>query len=306
MGFIQTYGWAVGNPDWLNSDASKVERYWRVIEEGSAATGWPWEGQTVVGLWGPNAGPRGALRNGELSPFGSASDQKFVPFFRSRTGDMLGAARAALYYFFDGGHGANMDLLNVEPRGKQTIDQARRSFYFWLMTHARIEQMPFVHGVIINPVPAGHYYNKAVESFNPMEREMAEIVRIFGRNVFSNKDGPVEPSSRAGLTAARQQIAFLSDTPAKAGPRSKGGVPAGFEGGSAPLYTYRASPVIQDLTRNALGQFTTYQVEIVKINQKLAREFQEHLVELMSSEHKRPVSGDLMRATADPQNRTPV
>lgn len=37
-------GWAVGLPTWLDSPASKVNRYWRVIEFGAAATAYPWLG----------------------------------------------------------------------------------------------------------------------------------------------------------------------------------------------------------------------------------------------------------------------
>src|SRR5690606_22243005 len=100
--FAGRLGWAVGIPEWLNNENSKVNRYWRVIEYGSSATRWPWQGQRIVGLWSNLPGPRGGLITGQLSMFNVARDQKFVPFFHAKNGDMDRAGRAALYWFLEG------------------------------------------------------------------------------------------------------------------------------------------------------------------------------------------------------------
>jgi hypothetical protein len=312
---VRGYGWSVGNIDWLNSPASKVNRYWRVVEEGSNATDWPWQGQRIVGLWGPNAGPRGGLINGDLSAFQSGrSDQKFVPFFRQRGKGLEGAARAALYYYFGGGEGKNMDLIRADPSaGKyggpgRSVEAARKRFYFWMMMvgkdHGpRLEQLPFVTGIIMREVQAGDYYARAITSFNPLEREKEKIRQLFGKDM----------STPGGVKNARDyqaMDAYSSGKPVK--PKTKTTAwlkkqimanPHSAGRGSGFMYSVDMSVQVQDLRVDSRNRFHQYQGDLQAINRELAEAFQEEVVQLMQQERRRPVSGALIRATRDPRNR---
>lgn len=308
-------GWSVGLPEWLNNPNSKVNRYWRVIEEGSDRTDWPWQGRRVVGLWGPNAGPRGGLINGDLSAFQTGrGDQKFVPFFRSiDQADQRRAARAALYYFFGGGRGPNMELLDVDPgrvasrNRRQSAESNRKRIYFWLMTRARVEDMPFVQGVIIREVKAGHYYARALMTFDPMEHEVRAV-----REVFDFVLGGTDPRTSAGLRKMRGAVNDEMVARARAwGRRGQNAKPKTgprrYEGNAIPqgLATMSSSYLVQDNIRTSRGTISQFTSELNDVNARVAAAFQAEVVQMMQQERRRPVSGALIKATADPRNRTP-
>lgn len=312
-GYGASLGWSVGRFEWLNSPNSKVNRYWRVIEEGSNATDWPWQGQRIVGLWGPNAGPRGALIQGDLSRFSkSRNDQKFVPFFRSRTGDMEGAARAALYYYLGGGTGKNMELLRGDPgrgsgNGGKDVDNARRRLYFWFMMvgsgrpgSPRMDQLPFVQGIIVREVLAGNYYARALMNFQPMQREIDGIKEIFGADL-SSSSGMKETRR---LQAADSYDRHTSEVKPKTGRAKAERTQLSTLHSGRYQVTVNASVRVQDQIRNSRGRFTSSQGAIAELNRRLATAFQDEVVQLMRQERRRPVSGALIRATADPQNRS--
>lgn len=313
----QALGWSVGRFSWLNDPASKVNRYWRVIEEGSDATAWPWKNKRIVGLWGND--PRQRIGN-DLTPFvGGRNNQKFVPFFPEiGDSDSLHAARAALYVFFEGGEGRNMDLIKaVQPPRKRPggngrpwdPDKARKRFYFWLMTRARVEQMPFVQGVIVRDVQAEHYYAKALASFDPMERELAQMREVFS-HLLTSGGKTFDPSSRSGRRQLRELQAFDSYSrfgsvaPKRGRLSTEKATHSGQVRGEY-LVTVNASASVQDMIRNSRGQLTRFQAEVAEINRRVARDFQNHLVELMERGGKRPASGQLIEATRDDRNRTP-
>ena len=323
-GYGGSLGWSVGNLAWLNSPNSKVNRYWRVQEYGSNATNWPWQGQRVVGLWGPNAGPRRRLISGDLSAFQSGrNNQKFVPFFRSiDQADQRRAARAALYYFFGGGKGKNMELLNVNPSStknarnrREDVDSNRQRIYFWLMNRARVEDMPFVQGVIIREVQAGHYYARAIQNMGGssgiLERELAELRRVMA-HVYGAGGQWSDPTTTAGLRKGREYQAAdaysrYGDVKPKTGPRRREKRTHSRSPGVQGRYiaTVNASVYVQDFIRTSRGTISQYVSEMSTVNRNLAERFQEEVVQLMQQERRRPVSGDLIKAHRDPRNRTP-
>jgi hypothetical protein len=324
-GYGGSLGWSVGNLQWLNSPNSKVNRYWRVQEYGSNATNWPWQGQRVVGLWGPNAGPRRRLISGDLSAFQSGrNNQKFVPFFRSiDQADQRRAARAALYYFFGGGKGKNMELLNVNPSStkdaknrRDDVDSNRKRIYFWLMTRARVEDMPFVQGVIIREVQAGHYYARAIQNMGGsggiLERELAELRRVMA-HVYGAGGQWADPKTTAGLRKTRQAVAddasgrsgWTTEYAPKTGARRREKQRHSRSVRGRYIATVDASVYVQDNIRTSRGTISQYVSEMSTVNRNLAERFQEEVVQLMQQERRRPVSGDLVKAHRDPRNRTP-
>lgn len=318
-----TSGWSVGRFDWLNDPASKVNRYWRVIEQGSSATKWPWQGETIVGLWGPNAGPRGELHKGDLDAFQTGrADQKFVPFFRQRGSDMTRAARAALWYYFDGGKGPNMEQLTPDATrsrhegGHFNADAERHRIFFWLMTRAKLDQMPFVSGVVVRPIPPALFYQRALASFDPLGKEIealrAGVQHLAGANV----------STPSGLATAREALAVdtgsyqgvqRSLSPGQAiglRPAARTGAPRQFVT-HAPvpvsMATATLSAASQDFLRDGKGRFSSgaWQDMLRKVNRDVAKQYQDAVVSLMNAERKRPPTGDLIKATKAPQNRYP-
>lgn len=87
-------GYAVGNPEWIESQASKVGMYFRSIEYGTHG----FVGRVLAGAFG--FGSRGDRIYPDIVPFGAqTSNQSFVPFAPSlRDNDLaLGASRASQY-----------------------------------------------------------------------------------------------------------------------------------------------------------------------------------------------------------------
>lgn len=291
-GYEDLLGWTVGRYDWLDNENSKVNRYWRVIEQGSEATNWPFVGKTIVGLWGNYAGGTdrpNSLQEGNLSiPENGRSDQKFVPFFKTLSHDMLGAKRMALWFLFDGGK-RNMDLI----RGNSPSEKKR--FLYWLLTRATVDQIPFVSAYVQRPIKPAHYYLKAMQAYRPMERTV-ELLRAETKYFMQGKD----ITTTSGLHQARRMVAFDSGASLETGRRTR-------ESGSptAGLVAVRVSAQVGDLTRDSQGRFTSYQSIVRKINKQIAAEFQAAVVDEMTSNSRRPQTGELIKATADRRNRAP-
>lgn len=305
-------GWSVGRFEWLDKEESKVRRYWRAIEYGSAETGWPWVNKRIVGLWGPNAGPRGGLHHGDLSMFSDRRDQKFVPFFKSiedNDAKLQRAGRSALTYFFGGGpskgnlHFQNEEFIKAnvnlkDKRGnRRTKDpaRARANFYFWLMTRARIDEMPFVTSFVMEEIPVGNFYAKTLRSFNPLEREVQALKEELGfQNLRTTRQYQAEDSyDKAGR-----------EIPAKKGTPNQD---KSYETrmGNRFLVSVSASGRTQDNIRNAFGRFTSGQAITAAVNRRMSIEFQAALVERMQRSRERPSTGDLIAAHGNAQNRLP-
>lgn len=296
MAYEDLLGWTVGRFDWLNSENSKVNRYWRVIEEGSEATKWPFVGKTIVGLWGNSAGSNsrpGSLQSGDLQiPESGRANQKFVPFFATLNSDQLGAKRAAIWFLFDGGK-RNMDLI----RGNSPNEKKR--FLFWLLTKATVNQIPFVAAYVQRPIKPAHYYLKAKQAYDPVQRDI-DLLRQETAYFMRGHDF----STASGLKKARALVAF--DSADGTAPRTgRRGGDSGSPSGAA-LASVRVSASTGEFTRNSRGQFTVYTDIVRKVNRQLAQEFQAEVVnQITSHRSQRPQTGDLVRATQDRRNRSP-
>ncbi len=157
-------GFGVGNPDFLNSAASKVQAYYREIEFGTTR----FVGRRIYGLFGDEAGPRGGLINGTLTPFGGRVDQKFVPFAEPET-NPVGGRRAAAY---------------LRRQEKIKGDQAAGA----------------VSGIIKREIVAQKAYAKAAAAFNPLEQERTAIQEAFSQT-FTDPSSALSGRGRQRKTA---------------------------------------------------------------------------------------------------------
>lgn len=275
-------GWSVGRFEWLDSESSKVNRYWRAIEMGSMY----WVGKHIVGLWGDRPGDNSRpniLRSGTLDAMRSGvGSQKFVPFFATEGANMEKAARAALLYYL----GIQMHSRPTDEqlaRLNGATPQDNRNIFFWLMTRAPADRFPFVSTVVGRPIEARNFYRQALVNYDPM----TEHVALLRRGVSLTLSGM---SSTGTEARGPDQL-----KPGMSGP-TRGGVA-----------TLRTSVATQSFLRNDKGQFTSWQDMIVDINKEMASQFQAAVVEMMtSSKGHRVPTGDLLRATEDPRNRTPA
>jgi len=320
-GYGGQVGWAVGLPSWLNSPASRVNRYWRVIEFGSAATEYPWVGQQVAGLWGDNARPRGFNARTQFEP--GRLNQGFQPYFSKLGQDMLGPARAALWDFMEGGKGPNMDLLHVTEYRKQIVkknkkgqvtrremvtrqahtesqmNRARRQLFFWFMTRAEsAHELPFVQGTINREIPAGHYYEEALKSFDmhgwhkrALEETFAEAMGGAKLTLGNMRKDQAFDNAGERKGKGRARAFYTDESVQRLLPRS--------------LASAAAHVQIQSLSR-AQGQFVNgaWQQALREYNARIARAFQAEVVGHMAAPH-RPATEFLRKATAAAENRYP-
>lgn len=295
-GYVQLLGWGVGNLEWLNDPASKVNRYWRVIEEGSEATAWPWQGQTIVGLWGPQAEPRGALHGTGFSVFGESDTEKFIPFFAKLGTDLDAAKRAALLSLFGVAPGSKMTVTRNEDLLYGDTPAQKRKALYYLMERVPVDRVPFVRGVIQQPVLARHHYANARAKFQPLAKEL-EALREQLRGIFSQ-----DIATTAGLQKARGILATDVSGVPRSGPRRSESREFPSDGA---VVSITASPIVQDLIRDGKGQFSTkvWQDIVRAVNRQVAEAFQAAVVAEMESERgRRPATDRLIEATASPQN----
>jgi len=306
-GYAGKVGWTVGRASWLDDPASKVNRYWRQIEQGQT-----FSGVILIGLWGDRAGTNvrpNMLREGQaLSAPGDFGGQKFVPFGETNSAaTALHRARFALWYFLTAGkmgRPTNEDLTRLHGASPSE----NRRIFFWLMSKAPLNRIPFVSARAKRSVEGRHYYTRALSSFDPMQVEIDMLRAEIG------------PLIRGAFTQGKARAVVAMDSPGS-GPR-KGRArqevtdASSYLGGRAPMagasglgiVTVTAGAPVQDLIRVGNGQFPAgqWQAMLIDINRKVAIAFQEHVVALMEEgPHLRPPTGDLVRATADPRNRYP-
>lgn len=330
-GYGGKLGWSAGLGAWLDDPDSKVNRYWRAMEDGSKGD---WSGRTVAGLWADTIG------NGPLSgsPFENERDQKLRPSFAKGTPQtpegMLGAARRALWVFMKGENGGkrnwidgHMDLLRINyvwvykhqgygktrhvipgsgemraPRSQAEYRRAQQSLFHWFMTKAEsADEIPFVSGTIVREIKARHYYAKAIEAFKPrlieMELEgMREAARFALRGVQGSE-----------YARFRGKAANENDTAARRG-RARGGVdtlPAKYIPTGGAEVSIAATTQLQFSMRNANGQFINgaFQSTLREVNARVAAAYLREVADLMS--FHRPSTGDLIKATLDRRNRYP-
>jgi hypothetical protein len=331
-------GWAVGILEFLNDPGKNpTERYWRVIEEGSGATKWPWQDQGIAGLWGDYPRPDWDAADTQFTP--GRNNQAFAPYFRNREQNMLGPARVAIMRYLGDGKGRNMDQLKVSyvktyrrqwiagedakrfgGRGKATgpvevktktwltpsdFKRARRALLHWYLTGAtRPNQIPFVYGVIKKPVEGANYYGKAMAKFKPTLPAMqAKAMREALGFAFS------------GDTKVLQQLRKIQAFDNSSGTARTGRAVA--ERRTADLKKYEpfdtairvqvANVVVQSLIRDSYGRFVngTWQAALREANERIAMAYQAMVVAEMRNHRHRPATNALVEATANAENRFP-
>lgn len=146
----QSFGFGVGNFEFLDSENSRVERYWRAVEFGTDAL----VGRFIGGAWGSQPGEPGARHGQSLTQFGGGAAQQFIPY--SHRMDFEGAIRSA--------RAARKLLREQEVRN------------------------PLTTGYIMRPIPAMDSYGKAFKAFKPVEKEKELLGRVF-KDVMLNATG---------------------------------------------------------------------------------------------------------------------
>jgi len=267
-------GFGVGDPVWLNSEASKVRSYWRQVEYGNADL----VGRYLGGLWSSVPGERGSRIGGEdLVPFGGGG-QQFVPFFREmRTPeDAIEGALAALGYL----------------RNERKISFVQyREFRNRLEAEGVEARVPTL-GQIKKAIVGQEAYKQAWASFDGPAQETEAIVAIFGQmSYFTSGVGGrggykrsvlADRSGRAKATKADTR-AFLKRT--------------GFITGSA-----------LSQKNQSLGQIDqTFRRELTQVNRRLAEALAQRVAEIQEEATKRPAvqTRALAKATLAPENRFP-
>lgn len=155
---LKQFGFGVGSIPFLDSEDSRVSRYWRAIEVGSSKM----EGKFLGGGWAGPGGGRGARHGQDLTPFGEGSGQQFIPYSHTMSPTPEGA-------FF-------------------SARVARR-----LMREQGLRN-PLATGYIHNPIPAHDAYGKAFKAFNATAKEMEIITRLFGEILATGKGRPINVS----------------------------------------------------------------------------------------------------------------
>jgi hypothetical protein len=325
-------GWVVGREEWLDSEASRVRRYWRAIEEGGTAGNTHWVGQTMTGLWTDRAGtndrPNTLIRGQEMTRFKGGTGEKFAPFFSS--GEDPGserASRAALWYFFGGGT-RNMDLLHPtqqfreggtrtrkgrpgarrkrESKGNPESASSKKSFLGYLASKAPAEKIPFVRGVVKQAIVPGHYYSKAMANWGGpagvTQREMVELRK--GIQSMMGTSTPSNIMTTGARDRIRKAVAMESGTTPKKGDLR--GESRSLDSGNG-IVVVTANVRTQDNVRTGRGHFSHsyWQAMIIDVNRQMAIAFQKEVVAAMDKDRRRPPTGDMRNATESAQNRFP-
>lgn len=258
-------GWAVGNPVFLDSEASKVSRYYRRIEEGSKTQ----VGHPISGLWGDTWDARWSK---DLSLFGAGRGQKLVPFSgpwgvgNANEGKIRSGAIAAQRWYRK-----NIDA-TADLRQQGTRPKMRTI------------------GTIKRPIPAGNYYSRAAASFNPAAQTKARIAKILPGAIFNAKNAALAYGGSPSKNPATTQVGFERR------------LVAGSKGSSPQFLSAFVSSKSSQQAGNSAGQAAS---QLRQANYDLAVAFQREVVALIERDHRRPLSGRLERAVADKRNRLP-
>jgi hypothetical protein len=307
-------GWTVGRASWLDDPASMVNRYWRQVEQGEN-----FAGVILIGLWGDRAGTNerpNRLRDGSpLTAAGEGSHEKFVPFGETDSpATALHRARFAFWYYITGGKMGRPSDTDLSKLRAATPSERRRIF-FWIMSKATLNQIPFVSARAKRSVEGRHYYTRALDSFNVMEVEidmLREAIAPLIVGMFTQ--GKARAAVAGDSYSSGWAAATVRKGPTRSGARgvesylgSRGYAPSLGYDSHMGIAVVTASSNVQDLIRTGGGQFPSgqWQAAIIDVNRKVALQFQEHVVSLMRDSVLRPPTGDLVRATRDPRNRYP-
>lgn len=140
---LKQLGFGVGNLDFLNNEQSRVDRYWRAIENGSDAL----LGRTLGGGWRSTGALPGQRHGVDLTQFGEGAGQQFVPY--AHTMDLEGALYSAI-------------RARKIMKDQQGIVNAHTS------------------GIISKPIQAKGDYAKAFRSFPALQEEAAVLKTLIG------------------------------------------------------------------------------------------------------------------------------
>lgn len=298
-GYLGRLGYAVGFEDFLDKQETRDQRYWRAIEYGSQ---W-WVGREIAGLWGNSAVPRGALHETASSLFGPSGGQKFIPFFSNANQEMLSAAQRAAIYWRKMGHPDPRTFLPPGPRGGHSHDGLGG-------TGRPIRTL----GTVREPIKPHRFFERGLAKFgDPVEQELEVVQKVFGAYLRNLSGAPVKAGTSAGNTALRRTAGEAGvDAYGTLRPRtgrartelSRSGLRTALGG---PAITFAVSSNIQDVQRNARGQFTSLQQELTQLNRELAIRLQTAVVKALeeSIERKGTSTGRLAKTLADPRNRFP-
>lgn len=261
-------GYAVGDPVFLNSAASKVKNYWRQIEYGNESM----VGRYLGGLWTDQPG-RGDLIGGNLTPFAGRRDQNFVPFYAhmmTPEDAILGAMRALGYL-----------------RLKRQISFIEyRVFRLALEQHGVEAAVPTL-GQIKESITGQGAYRQAYDSFYPAQREMEAIQQALGSLTY--------------FSASGHKRSVLSDRTGSGRVTKKASVP--FTRRTGFIQGYALSQKNASLSK--VDQ--TFRAELTKVNRSLALQLAEEVHRIQSEQTKRPAvqTRALEAATLSPENRFP-
>jgi len=270
VAYLGRLGFSVGNPEFLDSAASKILAYWRGLEYGSEL----FVGREIFGLWGE--GTRLAPGSGGFFGAGHSGGQQFFPLGFLSTilpGEGTPTAKALRY---------------LRKAGEATTVGGMR------MANTRGTS---IKAVVKNPIIAQGAYKKAWESFMPAQQEKEAVLQIFRNTGFTS--GGFQGRSHGKVVGGQSCTRFADVRRRRPQAISSAGVLArtGFISGGA----------ISGYTGSLAGFDRVFQRDLTNINRELAGRLAELVAQFQEDAIKRKstTSGKLIAATLDPRNRFP-
>lgn len=260
-------GFGVGDRDFLDSEQSKVGRYYRGLEFGSNK----FLDRELFGVFG--SGSRLAARGTDFfapSPFegGGKGQMQFFP---------LGYAASLI-----GGAGTPTAVVMRHLRATGLANRGS----------AGSQRSSNVRLVIRHPITAQDAYGKAFKSFDAPQKEKAAVEQIFGNAGFAS-------AGRGNIINKQVFTRYVDQRTRRPAPvssvqfRAKTGL---LSGGALSGYT-----------GSLAGIDRRFQRELVEINRLLAEGLAQEVARLQedSIKRKQTVTGALINATLDRRNRFP-